>query len=215
MPGPNVLFVSGASGAGKSTFIDQLLADKLPDEIKGRLPTARQWSVLGGNDCIKSRISLDDLVQRAAGADNLLFHYDSAFIQRFGLRDYDDDPVFRVFDRAEQCTVIVIAPPPNRLLSQLSAREAARLRRRGYADLLWARYVRKPIWRLTMRLWWKQAIDTFDLFRDEPSIERSFEKWYRYVERLPERWAGVTVIYVEPIEGHRFRVRSPPTSAAC
>lgn len=118
----HLLLVSGPSGGGKSTFIEQLRNGKLAPAIRSLLPAPSDgWPVVEANNVLKEDLSPVDFAQLVQ-AGNCLVHYDIVFIRKHGLRRYEDDPAMRLLAEAASLDVVFVRPDVAQLQTQFQER---------------------------------------------------------------------------------------------
>jgi hypothetical protein len=116
----HVLVVAGFSGAGKSTFMDQLAAGQLSPQISELLPGgSREWPQTHGTEG-DLRVAVSVPPQSAR---RLVLHYDLLRPARNGLANYETDPALDVLAHAERISVVLIEMSRARLSAQVSRRE--------------------------------------------------------------------------------------------
>ena len=119
----HLLIVAGPHGSGKSTFLNLLAADSLPDDIKALMPPgAAGWVQTSLMKVFKPGEA--DAAAGGARARGLALHYNILRPHVRNLADYASDPSLRLIGLAEAVTVVTLRPPLPRLVSQFAARSA-------------------------------------------------------------------------------------------
>lgn len=162
-----LILVAGPSGSGKTVFINQFRSGNLPHELRRWLPeSSERWPQLGANDCMKRGVGLAGVLPRNWTAPGAVVHYDTAYIHRFGLTSYDEDPISELFHRARRLIVVSIEPKPEVLKAQFSNRHARHRSQKSSSHLFWRDNVRSPLERLRQRIVGNAMRDTEDLYKD-------------------------------------------------
>jgi hypothetical protein len=214
LEGTKLLFVSGPSGAGKSLFVEHLTSGRLPRHITSELPAGSQhWPLLEGHDFFKGGMDFARYRTRTAAFGGAIVHYDIAFLRRFALQ-YPADPVFAIFDRSDDVTVVLLKPTAERLAVQYRGRRAEHLRRKRRFNVLWGTWVRGPVKRLMRRLSGVPATDT--LYDDPVALAACYAEWEAFVRSWTSAKRAFRLVPVEPIvdengtPGFRLLPRSTP-----
>jgi hypothetical protein len=114
-----LLVVSGASGSGKSTFLRQLAASRLPPELAAALPFgASEWPETNGFG-IRGRTRVSRDAQGRRVLEGVVLHYDITRVVDTLIDDYPDDPTLLGLDLADEIAVVLIRAPAERLIRQL------------------------------------------------------------------------------------------------
>jgi len=114
----HLVVVSGSSGAGKSTFLDQLALGQLPLFIRDQLPQgAGSWVQVHAGEHLRWLPLLMEAPARPA-VTGLVLHYDLTRKCVPTIGDYANDQALRVIHRAESVTVVHIRPDHDRLVRQ-------------------------------------------------------------------------------------------------
>lgn len=191
------LLVSGPSGGGKSTFIEQLAAGALPDDIAMQLPPGcAAWPVVEANNLLKDHWPLDAAL--AAAGDQAILHYDIAYIHRFALPGYANDPAAQLFQLGDRLDVVLVTPDADNLKQQFFARQQAQQRRKSLARRLWGDWVRRPLRRGLLRLRGRPARDTADLYLSADWLRSCYAGWREFVLGLIADRPGARFIEVAP-----------------
>lgn len=206
-----LLVVAGPSGSGKTVFINQFRAGTLAPELKALLPeNAERWPQIGANDCMKRDVPLARVLPKVWTAPGGIVHYDTAYIHRFGLGSYHDDPGSELFRRAGRTVVVSIAPSAEQLQGQFEARQAQHRSSKKRSHLLWRDFVRAPVERLFHRLQGVDPHQTGELYEDPDWLSRCYREWDEFVRGIAGTKPGSHLITLEPYidekKGPSFRL---------
>jgi energy-coupling factor transporter ATP-binding protein EcfA2 len=191
------LLVSGPSGGGKSTFIEQLAANALPDDIAAHLPSGcAVWPVIEANNLLKDKLPLETVL--AAAGDHAILHYDIAYIHRFALPGYASDPAAALFDLGDRLDVVLVTPDADSLKQQFLNRQMAHKRRKGLARQLWGDWVRRPLRRALQHLKGRPARDTEELYLSADWLRDCYAGWRDFIQGLIASRPGARFIEVAP-----------------
>lgn len=209
-----LLIVAGPSGSGKTVFINQFRSGTLAPELRRLLPEgAERWPQIGANDCMKRSLPLAKVLPKPWTSPGGVVHYDTAFIHRFGLAGYHDDPSADLFRRAAGAVVVSISPSADQLKIQFAAREAQRRGSKKRSHLFWKDNIRRPIERLLYRLKGQNPSATGDLYDDPAWLSRCTEAWAHFATGIFGAKSGSRLITLEPYldaeKGPSFRIVSP------
>lgn len=198
-----LLLIAGPSGAGKTVFINQFRAGTLAPELQQLLQqllpgNARTWPQVGANDCMKRGVGIGKVLPRDWQAPGAVVHYDTAYIHRFGVTAYEQDPIAGLFRSAGQIVAVSIAPPASALRAQFGNRLARQRGAKKASHLVWKDHVRRPIERALNRLRGLDPRDTGDLYRDAEWLARCYAEWNAYVGRLIAGKPGSRAVTLEP-----------------
>jgi hypothetical protein len=208
-----LILVAGPSGAGKSVLINQYREGRLAPELQQLLPgDAQRWPQLGANDCMKRGVGIERVLPKDWRAPGAIAHYDTAYIHRFGLASYQDDPIAPVFERARNLVVVSILPAPHVLNAQFESRLSSLRGKKSASHLFWRDYVRGPVERALNRLRGQNVRATGELYRNAEWLKASYETWETYARGLVAMKPGSRLINLEPCAdaegGQSFRVIS-------
>lgn len=194
-----LLLVAGPSGAGKTVFINQYRSGTLAPELTRLLPAnAERWPQIGANDCMKRGVGIDRVLPRDWPAPGGIAHYDTAYVHRFGLSGYEQDPVSELFRSAGQVIAVSICPPAETLQAQFQDRAARHRGAKHVSHLLWKDYVRRPIERAIGRVKGTDPRDATELYRDASWLDRCYDEWAAFAGRLIRGKPGSLLIRLEP-----------------
>ncbi len=194
-----LLLVAGPSGAGKTVFINQFRAGSLPRDLAQLLPSnAERWPQIGANDCMKRGVGLERVLPREWTAPGGIAHYDTAYVHRFGLAGYEQDPVYELFRKAGRLVVVSINPPADTLKAQFEGRMARQRSAKKATHLLWKDYVRRPIERALGRIKGVDPLDTGNLYRDSDWVDRCYAEWTAFAKNLIRGKPGSRLITLGP-----------------
>ncbi|MGQ0671374.1 MAG: hypothetical protein ACT4N2_00635 [Hyphomicrobium sp.] len=197
-----LVLVAGPSGAGKTIFINQFRAGTLAPELSDLLPAqAAHWPQVGANDCMKRGVGMNGVLPKNWSAPGAVVHYDTAYIHRFGVSRYEDDPVAELFRRAKRAIVVSIAPPADTLTAQYDDRMTRMRGAKKRSHLFWRDHVRAPIERTLVRLKGLEPRETRDLYRDPDWIARCYAEWDQFVRGLVGTKPGSRMLTLEPCAG--------------
>ena len=103
----HLVLIAGAQAAGKTTFIQDLLSQRLPREVASLLPVPGDgWSVHGAEDIAA--------IERAGRrVEGLVLHYDLMRWLKF--KGFARDPVLGLLRQAKQVTIVTLMPSAGRL----------------------------------------------------------------------------------------------------
>ncbi len=213
-----LVIVAGPSGSGKTVFINQFRSGTLAPALRELLPSgSERWPQIGANDCMKRGVPLIAVLPRQWTAPGGIVHYDTAYIHRFGLESYADDPVSGLFRGARQLYSISIAPSAAQLKHQFDLRQSQQRGAKKKSHLMWRDYVRGPLERTLGRLKGVNPRSTGDLYSDPHWLERCYEMWDLYVCQAVSGKEGSRHVTLEPFldtDGQpRFRIVSQFTPA--
>ncbi len=195
------LLVSGPSGGGKSTFIQQLTDGELPPDILSELPeNCASWPVIEANNMLKDKVSLADVLEMMGPSEGAILHYDITYIHRFALPSYASDPASALFMRGDTLNVVLVKPDLNSLQRQFHERQRAHNRSKSIASRLWGGWVRRPLRRALQRLKGQPAVDTQGLYLSDDWLRHCYSDWYDYVCQLINKKPTSKVLQVEPCQ---------------
>lgn len=192
----HLVVVAGTSGSGKSTFVDQLLARDLPDDINARLPAGiHGWPVVGAS----MKPILPD------NTDGFIFQYDMNGRGIAGGRDFDDDPALSCLSLTQIVTVINLRPSTGLMIDQLVAREGGgRTREQLLRERFWS--PRQPLIRKILNKW-QPWIDCkrrhscrrkINLYNQAGWLDGLYERWQIYLHSLGTKGTTIEQIFLEP-----------------
>lgn len=120
----HLLWVCGPGGGGKSTFLRQLAAGKLPAYIHDQLPAGcERWPQLTARN-----LHFMDIAQTTLPS-HFAVHYSLTQSLRHFL-SFENDPLLRIFKLASDLTIIHVKPSEDRLARQRLHRRTYRQQRR-------------------------------------------------------------------------------------
>jgi hypothetical protein len=111
-------------------------------------------------------------------------HYDTAYVHRFGLSSYDEDPICELFREVGRLVIISLSPSVATLKAQFDRRTRHQRGGKKGSHLLWRDYVRRPVERTFRRL---KGIDVREAreFYGEPGwLKRCYDEWNAFAQRL-------------------------------
>lgn len=202
---PHLVIVAGTSGSGKSTFVDQLQAHELPDDIYRRLPAGvDDWPVVGS--------SMRPVFPR--GAPGIVLQYDMNGRGVSKGRDFSDDPMLSNVENARFVTVVNLRPPPALMIDQLVMREGGGRTKEEILE-------KAPDWRFLQgsrtanRILgrWKPWIERnrrlscrrkINLYSQKGWLDAFYVRWDTYLRLLGANGPAVEQIFLEPDLGARI-----------
>lgn len=197
-----VLLVAGASGGGKSTFIELIRQQQLGRELSGALPEGCwQWPVIEANNMLKKGTTLDDVLGAVGPAEGAIVHYDIAYIHRFALATYENDPASQLFASASGLCSVLVKTDLDRLCHQHETRHRSQMRSKSKAEILWGDWVRRPLRNLYYRLNGQPVVSTQALYLTPDFLTSCYAAWESYVRRLALAKPASKVLTVAPDDG--------------
>jgi hypothetical protein len=192
----HLLVVAGPSGSGKSEFLRQLAARRLPAEIASVLPIgASSWPQTNGRRMVRGRLPPGSLWNAGGGLPGLVLHYD--FLRPFetAIRDFSSDPSLGVLAWAEEASVAVVSMRGDGLAARLAARPPKR----------------RPIGRVLARLFHRLGLRTREKRRRvyDPATEHARHRRLVELYLAPgflEGWEARWLDYVGAALGPRLRL---------
>lgn len=219
----HLVVVTGASGAGKSTFLKVLASGKMQAEVKAMLPLrAETWIQYAAGQHQRWLPELAKLDARDT-IPGLVLHYDI----RRGLKTggYQFDPSLRLLQFADAVTVVHLKPPPERLASQLTYCETVeRPKPAVLGKLIWraANLIRSVLlgikqiilprhvftfmrWRPLSRTWerinrqaGKSPWSKLAQYSQPNWLDKLYERWEAYIGSLARDGFAIEQIYLQP-----------------
>jgi hypothetical protein len=194
-----VLLVAGPSGSGKTVFITAFRSGRLAADIAALLPQdAQSWPQIGANDCMKRGVDVAAVLPKPWTAPGAVVHYDTAYIHRFGLERYEDDPIHSLFESVGRLVVVSIAPTAETLKAQFAARSERQRSGKKASHLFWKDRVRRPLERVVSSLTGRGPRETGELYQSPEWLRRCYAAWDLYAHRLVEGKPGSSAITLEP-----------------
>lgn len=194
-----LILVAGPSGSGKTVFINQFRSGNLPLDLRRWLPdNSERWPQLGANDCMKRGVALASVLPHTWTAPGAVVHYDTAYIHRFGLKSYDEDPIAELFHRARRLFVISLEPKSEVLRAQFAERLARHRGKKSPSHLFWRDNVRSPLEKLRQRIKGIAVRDTEELYEDPLWHAVGAKAWNSYIRALVDRKPGSLLLALEP-----------------
>jgi hypothetical protein len=194
----HLLLIAGPSGAGKTTFMDQLAAGQLRAEIVARLPAgAGSWVQSSCKRFLQQTSKTHDAEGRLKPLPGLVLHYDIMRPHSLGMSDHAADAALRTpFGLADEVAVVSLLPAADRLSDQFSSRvTTARLETADWDGRLkafrhWMRgqrlaSLKKP----------QQAL--LERYRQPGWVEHQYARWLDHLAACRREFGGMTVIMVE------------------
>ncbi|MEI8241779.1 MAG: hypothetical protein WCI17_00785 [bacterium] len=205
-----LLLISGPSGGGKSTLIDQLRNGTLDPAIRALLPApCAGWPVVEANDVVKGDLSAGDFAG-IVRAGECLVHYDMVFIRRRKILRYEDDPAIRLLAQAASLDVVFIRPDVAQLQEQFVRRQQRHHTTKSKGSLLWRQFVRRPLRRVAAWLTDKPVIATEDWYVRDQGLADCYGPWETFIRTWAAKHSAIKIIRVEPAsspgEPARFRL---------
>lgn len=216
----HLLVVAGASGAGKSTFVELLTDGRLPDEVRSKLPSgSEKWKRLKGGE---QHHWLSAVIEESKHREipGLVLDYD--LVRKVALRgNFDNDPALKILKLAKKVTVVNLRPSVECVVNQLIYRElGARGKKRrkiGIRAAILFRYAIVPfvralpssfVVRIKQRrivsLAWNAVYLPKNLTRKLSCYEKSgwleelYERWQTFLRLVVSEEALIQQIFLEP-----------------
>lgn len=181
----HLLIVTGASGAGKSTFLRALASGNMQADIRAMLPPhAETWTQRSAGESVSWLAETAELHNHEA-IPGVVLHYD--MLRGLKKGDYHLDPALRLFHQADVVTIVNLRPPPERLARQLAYHTAVQRAVKGKSP---PTRLRKLLWRIADRsrstlLFIAKAIPPrlLSRFRKLPLVAPAWNKLIREANR--------------------------------
>jgi hypothetical protein len=213
----HVVVIAGPFGSGKSTFMREFVADRLPRSISDYIPAqAKTWKRTSGNEL--TRKGLRTVLSTKGHSRGLVLHYDIMRVLTQGFDYHSDDPALKVLARVKaQLTVLTILPSRETLFEQFleRARDAEyeewwgtpkvvrRLRRRLRARFL--KFIGK-----SPKFLKEGHLELLKIYASDALLNAWIGRWETYLKHIGQARDDVRLIYVAPdasADGHpRFRL---------
>ncbi len=192
-----LLVVSGISGVGKSTFIDQLHSNSLPPDLRAQLPTTcESWAQVEGPDV--RGMGADSLLRSEWIQSGLILHYEISDIHRNGLGCYELDPALELLSMTNEVCVVMLSAAQEQLIHQLKGRMAKRAHQRGWLREIWRRYGKMPMKDAVGRLKGNRATPRLRMYQDSDWLEECYLSWRAFVSSLAQDNASIKIVSVKP-----------------
>ena len=114
----HLLVIAGFSGAGKTTFMEQLAAGQLSRDIDWLVDEAKAWPQINNKHAAADLRELLDARTAPEQIPGLMLHYDMTVPLRCGWSSYEADPVLELVAFAERTSIVLIKPSLRRLRAQ-------------------------------------------------------------------------------------------------
>lgn len=215
-----LVIVAGASGAGKSTFLELFAAGLLPASIASTLPPGcANWLQTNGKKVI-GQSGRDLSLRNLTRVEGALQHYDILSPFDTAVESYETDAALALASRAERIVVVDIRPGVEALRAHLAERLTFRLVPPFLSRLIGRRLALRAgaglegfpdLHRLTGNIlaprrvrdrqrWNKRYAMLRDLYEQDDWLNGWYRRWDNYIKTS----AGARldqVIYVTPEEG--------------
>jgi energy-coupling factor transporter ATP-binding protein EcfA2 len=210
----HLLIVSGPTGSGKSTFLQQLAGGRLPSDLTRALPPgAPSWPQTNGAVLMGSPLRLEHGSGGGAQLPGLVLHFD--ILRPFETeRTYETDEAMAIASLADRVTAVAISPPAEQLASQIERRTRLRVLTRGFKRLrrrLGLSFHRGRTIRTHLR---DEKLAA--LYRTAGFVDSWNRRWLDFLmDRFADQVTG-PVIHVEPALEHgrkTFRLASDKASS--
>lgn len=197
-----LVLLAGPSGAGKTTFLQQMKDGLLPLEVRAELPVCSEdVLVIEVTNKLRNRIRTEgfgSLARSLEPTEVIIVHYDITSIHRFGLNSYESDPGLELIRLGNRLTVISILPEQKRLLSQFDERARMRLAEKGRLHRFWRTRVADPLRRARSAALGRDLLLEHDLYKSNAWVGECYEQWRTYVQQLRTQRHNVNALYLEP-----------------
>lgn len=181
-------------------LITQFRKGALDPAIRRLLPdNAEAWPQIGANDCMKRGVRFDGVLPRDWSAPGGIAHYDTAYMHRFALTRYEEDPIAPLFEGVGRLTIVSLSLSPEALTAQFDLRRARQVSGKKPSHLLWKKLVRRPAERMLNRMKGVDPRDTRDLYSDPEWLARSTAAWTAFADRLVSTKPKSRLIVLEPV----------------
>jgi hypothetical protein len=199
-----LLLVSGASGSGKSTFLRQLAAGRLPPGLMAALPAgAGGWPETNGFG-IRGRARVSRDAQGRPVLEGVVLHYDITRVVDTLIDDYSDDPTLLGLDLADEIGVVLIRAPAERLIRQLGEKRpdpgglGAMLKGLERRIRLALRPKRRAVYRDAA---FRERRERLARLYAEPGfLDERYHRWETFLNETAAPRLKPPIIHVEPVE---------------
>ncbi|MBA4130870.1 MAG: hypothetical protein C0519_05555 [Hyphomicrobium sp.] len=187
----SILFLSGPSGAGKTTFLQLLRRGELAPHLQSMFePGAADWPVLDMTNELRDAIKRDGaeaVWSRIGAPDRRVIHYDIVSVPRSGQATYADDPTFDFIGGLDDVQFVFLRPAPDQLLQQFSTRLEARQAEKFILSRVWTRLLRPKF---------EQK-----LYADADAIGEICDRWGDFAGQIAAKHGNRPVIELRPVSG--------------
>ncbi len=222
----HLLVVTGASGAGKSTFVEQMLSGTLREDVAAQLPVeAKNWTRVKAGDCKAFFAAAPHNQEQIPG---LMLDYDMS--RKVARRDgYENDPAMQLLLAAGKITVVNLRPSVDRMVRQLVRRDSgvltANMDNIEMEKLRWrvarlARAVLSPLAKTiphklvgqlkrssTLSQAWgglqvqRSLLRKLRRYQHEGWLDEIYRHWQAHLDTLAAKGKTIEQIYLEPEAG--------------
>ena len=134
----HLLIVAAPSGAGKSTFISQLIAGQLPGEISEQIPRgAETWTQLSLSDISCQGLPALLNARKDAAIREIILHCDTVGRKIKDGKNFEEDPIHTIIEASQNITIVQLLVPAKAMISQLIYREVGIREPRQSSRLVW------------------------------------------------------------------------------
>lgn len=197
-----LIFLSGPSGGGKSTFLELLKAGALPPDLRCHFdPDAHRWPAFDITNQMRAEIARSGAaaVWNAHGTPAAaILHYDIVAVPRARMSGFSADPAFQLLDDADDVQVIFVRPAPARLMQQFTTRNDARKVSKANAALAVTRPLRTAFDRTAERFGFAKGSTERALYSDAAAVERIYADWLDFAEHLAREHGNRPVLTLAP-----------------
>lgn len=197
-----ILLISGASGSGKSTFIEQLYNKKIDFKVHENTPLSeKKWPIIEGNNILKGDLTEDSILKKMHAADGVTVHYDISYIFNHGIEEYKDDPIMKIVNMADKLKIIFIKPNYEKIKDQYRRRQILHTRKKTRISLIWATIYRIPKRKIVAILSGTGTLKKVNLYQTDDLLKHSHSKWEAYISALALMNPNTKIVTIEPTSG--------------
>jgi hypothetical protein len=195
-----LLFVSGPSSVGKSSFIRQLVGGGLPDSIRARFPEGiEKWQRVEPKTFAGVAASAKTGAAARQFIPGLIFHYDTMRIYNRGWAGYGEDRALDILHAARKVFVVDIRAPRaalerhwlSRISRQNPPRGMRRLLKRFKRWILRRSYIPEPIERVDF--------SALAAYRDADFLKTAYERWDAFLRAGSADSRKIDILRVESV----------------